>query len=213
MRVAQFQLAKSEQWESLAVWNLAQLKDLCAYARSFETNKNALPTTKSELHKRWVSTRTTSANLRADVQAKTAAAVAADAGVVIETEGAPGLVEQQAEVPEAEVVQVVGNETPVGGAAGGAAEPEAAPAADVGLLVPAAPSKTTSHLVMVGDTMRDGDDMLRLVALEKEESERKSKEKMSKVHQSMRRQTKNVTREELRILKDLCFGTAFGAAE
>ena len=209
MRVAQFQLAKSEQWESLAVWNLAQLKDLCAYARSFETNKTALPTTKSELHKRWVSTRTTGANLRADLQAKTAAAVAADAGVVIETEGAPGLVEQQAEVPEAEVVQVVGNETPVGGAA----EPEAAPAADVGPLVPAAPSKTTSHLVMVGDTMRDGDDMLRLVALEKEESEKKSKEKMSKVHQSMRRQTKNATRAELQILRDLCFGAAFDAAE
>ena len=49
--------------------------------------------------------------------------------------------------------------------------------------------------------------------LKKEESEKKSKEKMSKVHQGMKRQTKNATREELHILNDLYFGTGVDAAE
>jgi hypothetical protein len=207
-RVPHYSECNGDYWwrAATAAWTLSQLKDLCAYARPFDKNKNALPSTKSELHRRWMSTWHASADLRAELQAKTAAAVAADAGALAETEDAPAPAEQ-ADIPEAEVVPAAENEIP--------AEIQAAQAAYVGPLMPAEhdSSRSTDHLVTVGDDMLDADQILQLAAIQEEEARKKSYDKMFKVYQTMKKQTKNASLEELQILKDLCFSTNSDAAQ
>ena len=157
-----------------------------------------------------------SESLRADIKSKAAApevalTETADPDVALTEDGA-----QEPEVQELQAEEAAPTGTAAGTAAttAGTTGVQAADTDYGGPFIPAVqdPSRGTSHLVRVGDTMRTADDIQQLVDQQAQEADRKSLEKVTKVCESMRRQTRGYTVKELQLLKDLCFQNKFDAA-